>query len=201
MKLIKKFETRRNKQGVKVRFGLYRCPKCEKTVKRMVSNGDRNKTCSHRCQPLKHGDNIKGKRTRLYQTWAGMKSRCFNPKNKKYKYYGGRDITIYEKWKSDYTVFREWALANGYKDNLTIDRIDNNGDYNPDNCQWISKANNNRKASEKFTIGEVVEIRKIINYGKYTRKRIAKAYNVSPGTINNIANNKTYQETFNCVKN
>lgn len=78
--------------------------------------------------------------TKLYCVWGMMKQRCLNIKNKDYKDYGARGITVYEKWIHDYKVFYEWAITAGYKEGLTLDRINSNGNYEPNNCRWITNA-------------------------------------------------------------
>ncbi len=80
--------------------------------------------------------------TRLYKTWKDMIYRCNRKGNKSYKYYGGRGIKICDEWKQNFITFRNWALANGYQDNLQIDRIDNDGDYCPKNCRWVTRLQN-----------------------------------------------------------
>lgn len=77
------------------------------------------------------------KRERLYTILAGMKQRCYYPKNKEYKSYGGKGITVCEEW-LNYESFKRWAIENGYNDGLTIDRIDNTKGYCPSNCRWVS---------------------------------------------------------------
>lgn len=80
-----------------------------------------------------------GSKTRLYRIWKQMRIRCNCKTNPTYKYYGARGITICTEW-DDFAVFREWALAHGYTDELSIDRIDNDGSYCPENCRWTTKA-------------------------------------------------------------
>ena len=86
---------------------------------------------------------------RLYSTYTDMKQRCLNSNNKRYHRYGGRGIKICDEWLNDISVFYEWAMNNGYEDNLTIERINNDGNYEPSNCTWItlSEQTKNRDTS------------------------------------------------------
>lgn len=89
-----------------------------------------------------------------------MRQRCNNPKNRDYKYYGGRGITICSDWDS-YIDFKDWALSHGYSVKLTIDRIDENGNYNPDNCRWATREeqNRNKRSVVKLSYnGEILTI-------------------------------------------
>lgn len=96
----------------------------------------------------KHG--LTFKNPRLYRVWTTMKHRCENPKRSKYPSYGGRGISLCEEWQKPET-FIDWALNNGYQEGLQIDRIDNNGNYEPDNCHFVTPMENSRnRRNTKF---------------------------------------------------
>lgn len=82
---------------------------------------------------------------RLSNIIRGARQRCNNPKHRNYHRYGGRGIRVCEEWENNTGAFIEWALSHGYRDDLTLDRIDNDGDYCPENCQWITAAENSSK--------------------------------------------------------
>ena len=105
--------------------------------------------CYQKERTTKHGDNRAGKRERLYSIWKDMKTRCYKAKTRGYKYYGGKGVTVCNEWKNNYSAFKFWALLSGYQANLTIDRINNNGDYEPSNCQWITRSENFKKAKSE----------------------------------------------------
>ena len=91
----------------------------------------------------KHGFSRRNRNYILYQTWADMKSRCSCQTNIRFHRYGGRGIFVCDEW-SNFVTFRDWALSNGYTDALTIDRINNDGPYAPDNCRWVTIQENIR---------------------------------------------------------
>lgn len=78
-------------------------------------------------------------KTRLYHIWSDMKGRCYRTHNKNYGLYGGKGIRVCDEWKNNFQAFCNWALANGYSENLTIDRIDSNKNYEPNNCRWATQ--------------------------------------------------------------
>lgn len=97
----------------------------------------------------KHG----GTHTRLYHIWKGLFQRCYNTNCKEYKWYGAKGVKVCPEWKEDFSVFREWALLNGYTNKLTLDRINTNGDYEPNNCRWADwiTQQNNRSNNRYYT--------------------------------------------------
>ena len=118
--------------------------------------------------------------TRIYGIWAGIKNRCYNKNKREYQKYGGRGILMYEEWKKDFMKFYEWSITNGYQDNLTIDRIDNDKGYFPDNCRWADRKTQtlNRSVTkfvevdgQKYTIPQLSEMYGINKYCLYARAR------------------------------
>ena len=108
----------------------------------------------------KHGESPDNEKnaSRLYSIWLNMKQRCHNPKYKAFKYYGARGITVCDEWRHDYLAFKQWALENGYSEELTIDRIDVNGNYEPSNCRWTtwSVQCNNKRNTKRFELNGVL---------------------------------------------
>lgn len=95
-----------------------------------------------------HGDC----RSKLNKVWRNMKDRCYNPNNKRYPHYGARGITVCEEWKNSYVAFKAWAIANGYKAGLSIDRVNNDGIYEPSNCKWSNSFEQNNNFSRNHFI-------------------------------------------------
>ncbi len=111
----------------------------------------------------------------LYNIWNGMKFRCYNPKSESYKYYGGRGIKVCDDWENDAENFMEWAMSNGYEEGLTIDRIDSDKDYCPENCRWISKgdqAKNRRMNYDILHDGKIKTLQELCDELNLDYKRV-----------------------------
>lgn len=98
----------------------------------------------------KHG----GSDTRLYKIWCGMRNRCYLPSHDSYPHYGGKGVTVCEDWRTSFSSFRRWAESNGYRADKSIDRINGNGNYEPENCRWAT----NKQQARNKAVRSVAEI-------------------------------------------
>ncbi len=121
------------------RNALWECKcDCGKIINVISPSLKSGNTRSCGCILRKHDSSY----TRLYNIYRHMIWRCENPNADQYPYYGGKGVEICKEWREDFKAFKKWAYENGYNDNLSIDRIDPDKDYSPDNCQWISSSEN-----------------------------------------------------------
>ena len=159
-----------------------KCHKCNKIVNKTLEHliqrykkGYRNMTCG--CFDYKHNHLYKDglSNTRLKYIYNDMKQRCYKKSNPAYKNYGGRGIRICDEWLNDFKEFYRWSLNNGYKENLTIDRINNNDDYKPSNCRWATMLEQIR--NRRNTV--------ILTYKNETKtiKEWAQNYNIELSTL------------------
>jgi hypothetical protein len=166
---------------------------CGKVFDRAYQKIKNGSTKCYSCSHIKHGWSQDKEKKKLYYVYDSMKQRCNNKNNKNYSYYGGRGISICEQW-NNFTNFKEWAISNGYKTGLTIDRINNDGNYEPSNCRWVNmktQVRNTRvlsstnssgyrcvyKHRNKWNVKLTVDY-KVINLGMFnTAEDGARAYN------------------------
>ena len=172
MEVIKELGIRSNgKRGYM--WALFKCPTCNTSIERMKHQGKSQEQCpecarkSQKEKVTSHGD----RHSRLYRTWINMRARCNNPNEPKYESYGNKGITVCQEW-DKYEVFKEWALSNGYTDDLTIDRINVNGNYSPDNCQFITNSENASKDRISVSYKQLKDIQALIATGL----KVAEAY-------------------------
>lgn len=114
-------------------------------------------------------------KTRIHKTWADMKGRCSNPNHSSFPRYGGRGISVCDEWIESFEKFRDWAYENGYSEKLTIDRIDNNGNYEPSNCRWATMSMQNK--NREYALHEINGISKTFpQWCEFTGLKYAKVY-------------------------
>lgn len=183
---------------LKRRFGIFRC-QCGtefKTTHQKVKSGHTKSCGCHKIKEFikrttKHGMSS----TRLYQTWSDMIKRCEYKKGQYYNIYGGRGISVCKEWRNDFITFYEWAIQNGYDESKEIDRIDNDGNYEPINCRFVCEfiqARNTRKIISTNTTGyRGVTFRR----NRYEAKICVNYKTIFIGTfINNIDAAKAYDK-------
>ena len=149
-------------------YYLCECPYCHNTKEIRKDHYKERKSDNCGCQ--RHNDARNGHHNKIYNIHQAIKQRCLNPNQKYYNRYGGRGIKICDEW-LDYKTFKKWCMENGYKEGLDIDRIDNNGNYEPSNCRFISHIQNcnNRHNS----------LHHMINGKMMTTREVAETYGFS----------------------
>lgn len=131
-------------------------------------------------------------KTRLYQTWLGMRKRCSSPDHASYRYYGGRGIKVWSAWQN-FPTFEKWALSNGYSEGLQIDRIDNDKGYHPSNCRWVTRWEQsiNRRCG-KLTKDKVREMHRLYR-GGMRNKEIAIKFGLLPSHVSSVVEGRSWK--------
>lgn len=169
----------------------YKCKICGKEKLERPSYAKNIKKCIHlNKNHIKINNELKNER--LYRIYVAMINRCNNKNSKDYKRYGKRNIKVCDEWSNNYYVFQNWAINNGYQDSLTIDRINNDGNYEPNNCRWITKEENTRFKSTT----NIITINGIKKSGTQWALYIGKGRNY----INCILRKYGYDYTVNYIK-
>ena len=137
---------------------------------------------------------IKKKYSGLHPTWTDIKQRCLNSKRRKFKYYGGRGITVCKEWQDSFLAFYTWAKGK-HKEGLEIDRIDNDKGYYPENCRFTTHLENMRNSSVTIlNKKKVKKIKRLLKEGKLEQKEIAKEFGVIPKTISDIYRHNNWKD-------
>lgn len=155
--VIKRGQDRISPSGKRMVTWICKC-ECGNIFETNVNNLRNNHTNSCGCLRKYSGNVNHGlywKERKLFAVWINMKQRCTNPNNRSYKDYGKRGISVCEEWLNDFKNFYEWAMQNGYQNGLTLDRINNNGNYEPSNCRWTTmliQRHNQRRLNDWQTL-------------------------------------------------
>ena len=168
----------------KKRYGVYKCGFCGNEFKTRTSSVKSGYTKSCGCYNVKRLRESNTKHgfghTRLHTIWRSIKDRTLNIKTRQFPDYGGRGITICDEWKNDFMSFYNWAMSNGYSDELSIDRIDNDENYCPENCRWTTRTiqNRNRRIHTNNTSGfkGVCYYKRDGNYQTYVKIKYKKIH-------------------------
>lgn len=162
---------------VKSQFVTFYLCHCECGNYKLIRDGSLNNGVTKSCGCM-HKEGVKNRMTKhgmryepLYHVWHGMIDRCVNKKCKGYKYYGGRGISVCIEWLSDISCFIKWCKSNGWKKGLDIDRINNNGNYSPGNCRFVTKKINSRNKRNNRLL--------IYKGNEYCMADLADKYNIS----------------------
>ena len=195
MKLLNKLDMRLSESGYRKRWGLFYCPYCKQKVERVLADVVNNKSCG--CSQhsiISETNRIHGQTPKsLYRRWVYMKNKCYNPNNPWYKDYGGKGIGVCDEWRSSFESFREWALTNGYRENLMLSRKDINSDFTPENCCFTKTiVTIEKRSTSKLNRQKAQEIRKLYNENELSQDQLAQKYGVTPSTISRIICNKAW---------
>lgn len=146
----------------------------------------RNRNSEEFLKPIQPRTGIMVNNKRLFWVLHGMKARCYNLKCHGYERYGEKGISVCEEWRSSSTNFIKWALANGYREGLQIDRIDNTRGYSPDNCRWVdAKVQNRNRKSVRLSAEKLPEIQELRRFG-WSQQMIAEKYGCKQVAISRI---------------
>jgi hypothetical protein len=165
-----------------------RCKNCSKKV---LSKEDKEKMYERN---KRYRARVRLKYGKLLGVFEGMRARCYHKSCPAYRYYGARGIKICPEWKKKSKIFFEWALANGYQDGLQIDRIDNDGNYSPENSRWVTPTENLRNTRRvKLSLNKAKAIRHLFN-GGFERNEIAFFFNTTYDQVRSVTDNRTWLE-------
>jgi len=191
MKLIKELKSRKvtslNGNTRTRRFAMFECDTCGNIEERKRDDGLKQKRCCGGKSLIAH------RGSPLYNRFVGMTQRCRDSNAINYKNYGGRGISVCREWRN-FDNFAKWSLENGFREDLQLNRIDNNGHYCPSNCNYITRAENAQNTRANIhTPSEIRQIREDYSSGRYTTTELSKKYNDSRGNIHNIISGRSWR--------